>query len=98
MFRFNGIGTTIYGKRDINPEDGSYVVTKWFTLIYFPIIPLGSYRVIKTKKNFLAGFPEYQMSHAPLNAKQIVLTYLAWWGIPAALVVVALIGAVMKPR
>ena len=55
MFRFNGIGTTIYGKREVNPEDGSYIVTKWFTVLYFPIIPLGSYRVIKEKQNFLAG-------------------------------------------
>jgi hypothetical protein len=53
MFRFNGIGTTIYGKREVNPEDGSYIVTKWFTVLYFPIIPLGSYRVIKEKQNFL---------------------------------------------
>jgi|SRR5450432_2343367 len=96
MFRFNGIGTTIYGKREVNPEDGSYIVTKWFTLVYFPIIPLGSYRVIKAKKHFLAGFPEYQMTNAPLNVKQIIFTYLAWWSIPAALLLLALFGAVMK--
>jgi hypothetical protein len=35
MFRFNGIGTTIYGKREVNPEDGSYVVTKWFAILSF---------------------------------------------------------------
>src|SRR5476649_990987 len=97
IFRFNGIGTTIYGKREVNPEDGSYIVTKWFTVVFFPIIPLGSYRVIKVKKHFLAGFPEYQMTKAPHNVKQIIFTYLAWWGIPIALFFVALIGAVLKP-
>jgi hypothetical protein len=97
MFRFNGIGTTIYGKREVNPEDGSYIATKWFTFLYFPIIPLGSYRVIKAKKNFLAGFPEYQMSDAPLSVKQITFTYAAWWSIPVAVIVLALISAVMKP-
>ena len=97
MFRFNGIGTTIYGRRDVNPGDGSYIVTKWFTVIYFPIISLGSYRVIKVKQNFLAGSPKYQMRDAPLSVKQIIFTYMAWWSIPAAMVVLALIGAVLKP-
>src|ERR1700682_3707060 len=97
MFRLNGIGTTIYGKREVNPEDGSYIVTKWFAVLYFPIIPLGSYRVIKEKKHFLAGFPEYQMNDAPLSMKQIIFTYMAWWSIPVAIIVLALIGAVLKP-
>jgi hypothetical protein len=97
MFTLNGVGTTVYGKREVNPEDGSYIVTKWFTVIWFPIIPLGSYRVIKVKKKFLAGFPEYQMTRAPLSVKQITFTYLAWWGIPVALLLLALIGAVLKP-
>ena len=97
MFRFNGIGTTIYGKREVNPEDGSYIVTKWFTVIYFPIIPLGSYRVIKVKQNFFAGSPKYQMRDAPLSVKQIIFTYAAWCSIPAAMVVLVLIGAVLKP-
>jgi len=97
MFRFNGIGTTIYGKREVNPEDGSYIVTEWFTVIYFPIIPLGSYRVIKVKQNFFAGSPKYQMRDAPLSVKQIIFTYAAWSSIPAAMVVLVLIGAVLKP-
>jgi hypothetical protein len=92
MFTFNGIGTTVYGKRDLNPADGSYIVTKWFTLVYFPVIPLGSYRVIKEKQAFLAGFPKYQMWQAPLNTRQVMLTYLAWWSIPAAIVLLALLG------
>jgi hypothetical protein len=101
MFRFNGIGTTIYGKRDLDPADGSYIVTKWFTFIYFPVIPLGSYRVIKEKQAFLAGFPKYQMREAPLNTRQIMLTYLAWWCIPAAILLLALLGVVadsLKPH
>ena len=97
IFRFNGIGTTIYGKREVNPEDGSYIVTKWFTVLYFPIIPLGSYRVIKVKQNFFAGSPKYQMRDAPLNMKQIIFTYVAWWSIPVAMFFLALIGAVLKP-
>ncbi|EKE05940.1 MAG: hypothetical protein ACD_19C00140G0007 [uncultured bacterium] len=44
MQTFNGIGTTLYGRQDVNP-DGSYIATKWFVLLYFPILPLGTYRV-----------------------------------------------------
>jgi hypothetical protein len=84
-------------KGRVNPEDGSYIVTKWFTVLYFPIIPLGSYRVIKEKQNFLAGFPKYQMRDVPLSVKQITFTYLAWWSIPVAIIFLALIGAVLKP-
>jgi hypothetical protein len=99
MFTLNGIGTTIYGKRDVNPADGSYIATKWFTLIYFPIIPLGSYRVIKAKQNFFAGFPKYQMAKTPLNVKQVALTYAAWWGIIIILISFALISdKFLKPR
>jgi hypothetical protein len=97
MFRFNGIGTTIYGKREVDPADGSYITTKWFTVLFFPLVPLGSYRVIKVKQSFFAGHAKYQMRDAPLSARQIIFTYLAWWSIPAALLVVALIGAVLKP-
>jgi hypothetical protein len=97
MFRFNGIGTTIYGKREVNPDDGSNIVTKWFTVLYFPIIPLGSYRVIKEKQAVFAGFPKYQMNNAPLSVKQIIFTYVAWWSIPVAIIFLASIGAVLKP-
>lgn len=92
MFTLNGIGTTIYGKRDVSPADGSYIAAKWFTLIYFPIIPLGSYRVTKVKQNCFAGFPKYQMTKAPLNVKQVALTYMAWWGIIVTLLIFALIS------
>jgi hypothetical protein len=96
MFRFNGIGTTIYGKREVNPSDGSYIATKWFTFIFFPVIPLGSYRVIKEKQNFLA-VPKFQMLRVPLNMKQLIYTYLAWWGIPVGLVLLGLLGSIVHP-
>jgi hypothetical protein len=74
MFRFNGIGTTIYGKREVNPEGGSYIVTKMVCHIIFPIIPSGSSSVIKEKQNFLAGFPKYQMNNALLSVGKIIFT------------------------
>lgn len=42
----NGIGTMNYGKCDFGP-DGSFVTTTWFVLVYLPIIPLESIRIIE---------------------------------------------------
>ena len=41
---FNGIGVVFHGRREVEP-DGSYVATRWFAFVYFPIVPLGSYRL-----------------------------------------------------
>lgn len=49
-FSFNGIGTTWYGSA-LEKPDGSYVVTEWFTILWVPIIPLGSKRVWPTQGN-----------------------------------------------
>ena len=90
MFTFNGLGTTIYGKRDVDPTDGSYIVTKWFVILFFPIVALGSYRVIKEKQGvFQMEFPKYQMTPVKLNRKQVINTYLVWWFIPLVLILIA---------
>jgi hypothetical protein len=44
---FNGFGTTYYGARDFWP-DGSYITTEWVVMLFFPIIPIRSLRVIET--------------------------------------------------
>ena len=41
----NGTGTMWYGNAAPGP-DGSYVVTEWITVLWVPIIPLGSRRII----------------------------------------------------
>lgn len=41
---FNGLGTGLYGKRNIEP-DGSFVTTIWVVLLWIPLIPLKSLRV-----------------------------------------------------
>ena len=41
----NGIGTSYLG-RGRYEQDGSFVTTKWFVLGFFPLIPLGSARVL----------------------------------------------------
>ena len=87
MFSFNGFGTTIYGKREVDRADGSYIATKWMIALFFPIIPVGSYRVIKEKQKFLtSNSPRYHMTPVPLNKTQVINTYLVWW-LPPILVI-----------
>lgn len=54
MQTLNGFGTKLYGKSAIDP-DGSYIATKWIVVLFFPIIPLGSYRVWTEKETI--GMP-----------------------------------------
>lgn len=78
----NGIGTTLYGKRDVEP-DGSYVATKWFIFLLLPIIPISSYRVLPNtpKMNFLTQVTNYsRFEKVPFNKRQVVNTYLLIYG------------------
>jgi hypothetical protein len=96
MGTFNGIGTKIYGKAQ-RRADGSYVATEWFTLIYFPIIPL---RCMRIREVSTTGFNVIVVAHqkftyqilgsVPMkdNRRQIFLTWL-WTVIPIVLWIAA---------
>ena len=78
----NGIGTTLYGKRDVEP-DGSYVATKWFIFLLLPIIPISSYRVLPNtpKMNFLTQVTNYsRFEKVQFNTRQVINTYLLIYG------------------
>jgi hypothetical protein len=40
----NGIGTSLYGSKDPCRECGSTIQTKFFVILFIPVIPLGRYR------------------------------------------------------
>lgn len=42
---WNGIGTKFYGCQDQYPDE-SFITTEWFVTLFFPILPIASYRVI----------------------------------------------------
>ena len=90
---FQGIGTTYYGKRDKRKSDNSYVTTEWFVILFLPIVPLGSFRIVKigTKsRSFLfshSSTTSYKiLEQIPLrkNIRQVLTTYLLVYGIIAA--------------
>src|SRR5262245_59063498 len=45
LFTWNGCGSMIYGRRDDDPETGTYVKTLTLSLIFVPVFALKAYRV-----------------------------------------------------
>jgi hypothetical protein len=41
----NGIGFRLYGSADVDPANGSYLATYYFTFLWLPIFPIRRYRV-----------------------------------------------------
>jgi hypothetical protein len=80
-FTFNGIGTSNYGKRDFRP-DGSYITTEWFVLVFAPIFPIKSRRVLPAgKSKFYGIFYSSQyliLEKTPMNWKQVGSVY-GWY-------------------
>jgi len=58
----NGVGTTLYGRRDYDPETHSYVATHYFVLVFIPLVALGAYRVVDAPGG---GF--YCLGRVPLS-------------------------------
>ena len=73
-FTFNGIGTTYYGQRDFGPE-GSYVTTEWFVVLFVPLIPIKSLRVLDSNEwnPFYASYKV--LSEDDPSIKQVISTY-----------------------
>jgi hypothetical protein len=87
----NGIGSVLYGKRDFRP-DGSYITTKWISLVYIPFIPLGSIRIKPSGNATDGAYPfgwtsRYEvLERTPLSLKQVFSVYVyayAWLGLIA---------------
>ncbi len=75
----NGIGTRFYGAGSPR-RDGSTVTTKWFAVIFIPLIPLSSYRVIRNTKSDKLTFFGHSASYVvleklPINWAQVLRTY-----------------------
>ncbi|SRR6266851_833954 len=76
-YTFNGCGTHYYGKQD-KANDGSYVTTEWITLVYVPLIPLRSFRVLPVGKGtnwVVHSSQSYQAMRVPLRWSQVRNVY-----------------------
>lgn len=80
-FSLNGIGTAHYGRREL--PDGSYITTKWFVLLFVPVVPICSYRVVGDGSNartYGVGPSVYtskslRTQEIPLDSRQVLRTY-----------------------
>lgn len=85
MFTINGIGITLIDgiigvKKD---ADGSYIANKWFTFIFLPVIPLGSYRVFSKREGtnlILYTSDKLYMQKIEFQWKLVFKTYIVCYG------------------
>jgi hypothetical protein len=99
---FNGIGTTLYGQAKRQPLTGrealdaeergyepyAYNAVKWFVVFFLPLLPLGSYIVVKKKTKFFSfQSPQYLMRSTSWDWKQIFVHYLIAYGSVAFVVI-----------
>jgi hypothetical protein len=79
MFMFNGCGTTLYGRAKTDDNAGK-IATKWFCLLYVPIIPLKSYIVTEeTEGPNLLVWHSSTYSLKPMD--KLYRKHLMVWGI-----------------
>jgi hypothetical protein len=45
LWRFNGIGTWLYGETDVDAESGTFVSTLYFTFVFIPLFVIARYRI-----------------------------------------------------
>ena len=89
MTTINGIGTTLYGRskkqalagidRSVAEQAGfdpvSYQAVKWFVVLFLPVIPLGTYRVIRYTRSNQYSMQEIEWDWRQVGAHYAV-TYL----------------------
>ncbi|TNE45513.1 MAG: hypothetical protein EP343_26725 [Deltaproteobacteria bacterium] len=78
MFTINGVGLSVYGKRDVHPPTGSYIKTHCICVLFIPLIALGAYRVIDAEEG---GW--YFLGKEPLSGFAKGWNYLLFGGIAA---------------
>lgn len=85
----NGIGSTLYGKADQH-DDGSYIATEWFTFFFVPVLPICSYRLIKTRTSILSS--QYRiLDKFPPRTSHIVQGYAVSAVVVCLIVLLALL-------
>ena len=76
MYMINGCGTTLYGRTPLPDQEG-YIATKWFCIVWVPLIPIESYIVYKESGYDVIVWSdkEYQLAKLPEIYKPHLKTY-----------------------
>jgi len=56
--QINGMGSVLIGRSEPR-DDGTYVTTEWFTILWIPMFPVCRYRVTKNEKESTPFFTPY---------------------------------------
>ncbi|OAI48398.1 hypothetical protein AYO44_07125 [Planctomycetaceae bacterium SCGC AG-212-F19] len=80
MMTINGIGTSVYGGRDHDPDTGTYIKTLCFCFLFVPIIALGAYRVADARQGW------YFLGKVPLSR------FAKFWNLGLLASIVGLVG------
>ncbi|PTL85666.1 lipopolysaccharide assembly protein LapB [Vitiosangium sp. GDMCC 1.1324] len=84
LFRINGCGVGLYGKRDEAP-DGTYVATYFISLLFIPVFPLTAYRVREVDGNAYQFFAKESLGPVTRAWQRLVLAGIAgavlWSGV-----------------
>ncbi len=76
MATINGVGTRYLGYSKAT-ENECYWLTEWFTVLFFPIIPLNRY---KFKISIVNDEPKYEFKEqSSLVRREVISTYLWCW-------------------
>lgn len=87
MMTINSLGTKLWGRRDGDPETGSYVSTLCFVILFLPVLPIRAYRIIDAPNG---GY--YFLGREPLSPFARTWNWLVF-GFIGFLVLVGMIGA-----
>ena len=79
LFTFNGIGATLYGKRDFDDETRTYVKTRCFCLIFVPLIAIDAFRVADAGHRSWAIIGKEPLSQLA-RSWNVGMACLAVWG------------------
>ncbi len=77
MWTLNGCGTMLYGRRDVDPTNQSYVKTLFFTLVFFPVFAISAYRVIDAPGRGWYFQGKTRLSGLARNWNYLMLTAIA---------------------
>ena len=68
----NGLGTKIYGGKDPCGQCGSVVQTKFFVVLFIPLIPLGKYRTKwATPSRYISRKLKPKDARSPVSKPQV---------------------------
>lgn len=77
MSTMNGVGTGFNGFSGFDPE-GNFTATKWFTIFYFPVLPLWKGR-LRRQVTECTVFQYQLLGYEKMTASEILSTYLYGW-------------------